>query len=68
MSGAQSRAGVSETACGLRVDGQADAEADEVFDPVSVAADEAKLSAELLLPATPSPPGAGGCGISRAKS
>ena len=45
---------MAETACGLRVDGQAGSEADEVFDQVSVAADEAELAAELLLPATPS--------------
>jgi len=55
VSGAQSRAGVSETACGLRVDGQAGSEADEVADQLGVAADEAELAAELLPAATPSP-------------
>ncbi|HTF65297.1 MAG TPA: hypothetical protein VK638_21700 [Edaphobacter sp.] len=55
VSGAKSRAGVAETACGLGVDGQAGADADEVADQLGVAADEAELAAELLLPATPSP-------------
>jgi hypothetical protein len=50
----------AETAGGLGVDGQAGADADEVADQLGVAADEAELAAELLLPVghvtrTPSP-------------
>jgi hypothetical protein len=65
---------MAEAAGGLRVDGQAGAEADEVADQLGVAADEAELAAELLLSVghvtrTPlPPPGAGGCGINRAES
>jgi hypothetical protein len=72
--GAAPETNVAETAGGLRVDGDAGADADEVADQVGVAADEAELAAELLfsiggIPGTPSPPpGAGGCGINRAES
>jgi hypothetical protein len=60
VSGAQSRAAALEAVCGLRVDGQAGAEADEVADQLGVAADEAELAAKLLFPVghvtrTPSP-------------
>ena len=45
---------------GLGVDGEVGAEADEVRDELEIAADEAKLAAEFLLPvghvtSTPSP-------------
>jgi hypothetical protein len=58
--GADAGLAEAETAGGFRVDGQAGAEADEVADQLGVAADEAELAAELLLPVghvtrTPSP-------------
>jgi hypothetical protein len=40
---------MAETACGLRIDGHAGADADEGADQLGVAADEAELAAELLL-------------------
>jgi hypothetical protein len=49
VNGAQSHAAAAETACGLWVDGQAGADADEVADQLGVAANEAELAAELLL-------------------
>ncbi len=60
VSGADAGLAVAEAACGLGVDGQAGAEADEVADQVGVAADDAELAAELLFPVghvtpTPSP-------------
>jgi hypothetical protein len=66
---------VEEAGVGLGVDGKVGAEADEVLDPRAIAADEAELAAEFLFSGrghvtrTPlPPPGAGGCGINRAKS
>jgi hypothetical protein len=58
--GADAGLAEAEKPCGLRIDGQAGAEADEVADQLGVAADEAELAAELLLPVghvtrTPSP-------------
>jgi hypothetical protein len=60
VSGADAGLAMAETACSLRIDGQAGAEADEVADQLGVAADEAELAAELLLSVghatrTPSP-------------
>jgi hypothetical protein len=56
----RARPAEAEAVCGLQVDGQAGAEADEVADQDGVAADEAEPAAELLLPVghvthTPSP-------------
>jgi hypothetical protein len=60
VSGADAGLAMAEAAGGLRVDGQAGSEADEVADQLGVAADEAELAAELLLSVghvtcTPSP-------------
>jgi hypothetical protein len=51
---------VEDAGVGLGVDGEVGAEADEVRDQLEIAADEAKLAAELLLrighvTGTPSP-------------
>jgi hypothetical protein len=46
---------MAETACGLRIDGHAGADANEGADQLGVAADEAELAAEFLLAAAPSP-------------
>ena len=47
MSGAQATAHVVQAECGLDVDGEAGADADEVGDQLGVATGEAALAAEL---------------------
>jgi hypothetical protein len=49
VSGADAGLAVAEATCGLGVDGEAGAEADEVLDQFGVAAGEAEFAAELLL-------------------
>ncbi|MFL6429264.1 MAG: hypothetical protein ACJ71S_13545 [Acidobacteriaceae bacterium] len=48
MSGAQACAHMVQAECGIDLDGQAGADADEVGDQLGVATGEAALAAELL--------------------